>query len=91
MKFWKWFPRRYHVFIYFVALWVIQLLEIKTEKKYTVNELIKTLRDMNLTDAGLGSYIPGYKRTECTDTLHEVFGFRTDYEITTKKINENNN
>ncbi|MBQ0064565.1 MAG: hypothetical protein KBT48_02295 [Firmicutes bacterium] len=40
---------------------------------------------MNLTDTGLGSYILGYKRTECTDTLHEVFGFRTDYEITTKK------
>ena len=31
-----------------------------------------------------GGYIPSYTRTELTDTLHRVFGFRTDYEIITK-------
>lgn len=28
-------------------------------------------------------YTPTYTSTDLTDTLHEVFGFRTDYEITT--------
>lgn len=69
-----------HFLICFCALLVMRLLEIKTDKKYTVNELVKTLRGMKLIDTGLGSYIPGY-----TDTLHEAFGFRTDYEIISKK------
>ena len=38
-------------------------------------------------------YTPTYTRTDLTDTLHETFGFRTDYEITTdvnmKKIIRN--
>lgn len=28
-------------------------------------------------------YIPAYTRADLTEALHEVFGFRTDYEITT--------
>ena len=28
-------------------------------------------------------YLPAYTRTDLTDTLHETFGFRTDYEILT--------
>ena len=28
-------------------------------------------------------YIPCYTRIDLTDALHENFGFRTDYEITT--------
>ena len=27
-------------------------------------------------------YIPSYTRTELTDALHELSGFRTDHEIT---------
>lgn len=26
-------------------------------------------------------YCPAYVRTDLTDDLHEIFGFRTDYEI----------
>lgn len=29
--------------------------------------------------------IPAYTRTDLTDKLHDIFGFRTDYEITTLK------
>jgi len=28
--------------------------------------------------------IPTYTRTDFTDALHEIFGFRTDYEIIKK-------
>ena len=30
-------------------------------------------------------YIPAYMRTDLTDELHDIFGFRTDYEINTYK------
>ena len=30
-------------------------------------------------------YTPAYERTDLTDDLHEVFGFRTDYEIISYK------
>ena len=30
-------------------------------------------------------YSPNYIRTDLTDLLHEKFGFRTDFEILTKK------
>lgn len=29
-------------------------------------------------------YIPSYKRPDLTDSLHDVFGFRTDHEIIKK-------
>jgi len=32
-------------------------------------------------------FIPAYTRTDFTDSLHEAFGFRTDYQILpTKKM-----
>lgn len=74
-----------HFLTCFCALLIIRLMSIKLENKYTINELLNTLKDMNLTDTGYGSYIPSYKRTKLTDELHELFGFRTDYEIITKK------
>ncbi len=30
-------------------------------------------------------YIPTYAGTDLTDALHESFGFRTDYQITSQK------
>ena len=74
-----------HFLICFTALLTIRLLSIKLGNNYTVQELLKTLRNMTLTDTGYGSYIPSYTRTEITDELHESFGFRTDYEISTKQ------
>ena len=31
------------------------------------------------------SYIPNYVRTDLTDDLHYKFGFRTDFEVISKK------
>ena len=40
---------------------------------------------MNMTLINTASsYIPSYTRTELTDALHQVFGFRTDFENITK-------
>lgn len=83
-----------HFITCFIALFVFRILEKKLGGKYTCEEIINTLRGMMMSRPGekLG-YTPTYTRTDLTDTLHEVFGFRTDYEITTdvnmKKIIRN--
>lgn len=43
------------------------------------------LRTMNMMNAPGEGYIPTYTRTDLTDDLHEAFGFRTDYQITSQK------
>lgn len=69
----------------FIALLIHRLLEKKIEEKYTCEEIINCLREMNLMYVGEEGYIPAYTRTDLTDELHEKYGFRTDYEITTEK------
>lgn len=73
-----------HFLICFLALLLYRLLEIKLDKKYTVDEILDTLKRMNLTELEGHGYIPSYKRTDLTDDLHELFGFRTDTQIIKK-------
>jgi len=75
---------RAHFLTCYIALFVFRILEKKLDEKYTCEEIIDTLRTMMMSRPGekLG-YIPAYTRTDLTDALHEAFGFRTDYEITT--------
>ena len=70
----------------FLSLVIYRFLEKRLEEKYTCNEIIETLRDMNLNKVNEIGYIPAYTRTDITDSLHEKFNFRTDNEITTTKI-----
>ena len=70
----------------FIALMIYRLLEKRLDEKYTVTEIIETLRNMNLKIENNGIYIPNYIRTDLTDDLHEKFGFRTDFEV----LKENN-
>lgn len=73
-----------HFLTCFLALLVYRLLEAKLENKYTVDQILSTLRDMNLCLLEGYGYIPTYERTELTDDLHRLFGFRTDTEIIKK-------
>lgn len=60
-------------------------LEIKLDNKYTVEDIIQTLKQMNFHKKD-GDYISTYNRTDITDLLlHERFNFRTDYEILSDK------
>ena len=68
----------------FLALVIFRYLEKKLDNKYTVEEIIDTLREMNFLEHNT-DFIPTYMRTEITDFIHEKFGFRTDYEIITNK------
>lgn len=73
----------------FLSLIIFRYLEKKLDHRYTSTEIIKTLRSMNLTDVGHEGFIPSYTRTDLTDSLHEAFGFHTDYEIISKKSMKN--
>ena len=75
---------RAHFLTCFISLFIYRVLEKKLDEKYTSEEIISTLRDMYMQRPGekLG-YIPAYTRTDLTDDLHAVSGFRTDYEIIT--------
>lgn len=74
-----------HFLTCFISLIIYRLLADKLGNRYTVNEIIKTLRNMEVVDINYNGYIPAYKRTTLTDELHEKYGFRTDYEIIGKK------
>ena len=69
----------------FVALFIYRLLENKLQNKYTTSQILDTLRNMYVLENMGDGYIPEYERTDLTDDLHEIFGFRTDYEINTYK------
>lgn len=74
-----------HFLICYISLLVYRLLEKKLGNAYTCNEILGTLRSMQVTLLSKESgYIPSYKRTDITDDLHKVFGFHTDYEFISK-------
>ena len=69
----------------FLSLVVYRYLEKKLENRFTCEDIITTLKDMNFYEVEGEGYIPTYTRTDLTDALHEAFGFRTDYQIVTTK------
>lgn len=73
-----------HFLICFLALLNYRLLEKQLGNKYTCEEILKTLREMNFVSIEGQGYVPTYKREKITDELHESFGFRTDYQFITK-------
>ncbi len=74
-----------HFLTCFVSLMIYRILEKQLKEEYTCEEIIKTLRGMDMREVKGEGYIPCYKRTELTDALHENADFRTDYELLTKK------
>ena len=74
-----------HFMTCFISLFIYRLLEKKLDYKYTTSQLLDTLRNMNVLESKGDGYIPEYVRTNLTDELHELFNFRTDYEINTYK------
>lgn len=78
-----------HFMTCFISLIIYRLLEKKLGEKYTCNEILTKLKDMNFYEIKGEGYIPTYTRDDLTDDLHEAFGFRTDYQIVSKKQMKN--
>lgn len=70
-----------HFMTCFIALIVYRYLERKLENKYTIDQILSTLREMDFLKYEGKGYQPIYTRTEVTDALHKAFGFCTSKEI----------
>lgn len=70
-----------HFITCFISLIVYRYLERKLDNKYTINEILPTLRDMDFVKYEGKGYQPIYTRTEITDALEEAFGICTKKEI----------
>lgn len=74
-----------HFMTCFLSLVLFRYLEKKLDYKYTCEEILDTLRQMNFLAVAGEGYAPTYTRTDLTDALHDAFGFHTDYDIVTDK------
>lgn len=73
-----------HFLICFLALLSYRLLEKQLGNKYTCGEILKKLREMNFVDIQEQGFMPTYTRDKLTDDLHDICGFRTDYQFISK-------
>ena len=73
-----------HFITCFLALVIYRYLEKKIDYKYTCDQLLDTLQNMDIRELVGEGYLPSYTRTDITDTLHDAFGFRTDYQVVSK-------
>ena len=74
-----------HFMTCYISLLVYRLLEKKLNEEYTCEQILDTLKNMQMTLLSKESgYIPSYERTTLTDKLHEMAGFRTDFEFIKK-------
>lgn len=65
----------------FLALVIYRYLEKKLEEKYTVTEIIETIKEYNFREIKGFGYIPNYEYTELVDTLNIKFNFDLNKEI----------
>lgn len=73
----------------FMSLMIYRILKHKLGEKYTTDEILTCLKEMNFYNLKGEGYIPTYTRTDLTDDLHEKFNFRTDYQIVDTKNMKN--
>lgn len=70
-----------HFLTCFISLLIYRILENKLNYKYTNTQIIEKLKEMEVFEEKGVGYSPAYIRTDLTDNLHDIFDFRTDYEI----------
>lgn len=74
-----------HFLTCFISLLIYRILENKLNYKYTNNQIIEKLKEMEVYEEKNVGYSPAYIRDDLSDDLHEAFGFRTDFEIISYK------
>lgn len=74
-----------HFLTCFLSLLIYRLMEKKLKERYTCEEILDTLKGMNFADIEEQGYMPLYSREQITDDLHDVCGFRTDYQFISKR------
>lgn len=74
-----------HFLTCFLALLHFRLLKRSLKTAYTTGQLLQVLKSINFADVEEQGFMPIYERQVLTDELHEVCGFRTDYEFISKR------
>lgn len=74
-----------HFLTCFLSLLILKLIKSKTKNEHSEEDILVTLRSMNVHKLRDLGYLASYTRTETTDDLHETFGFRTDKEFISEK------
>lgn len=71
----------------YISLLVYCLLKKKLGKQYSCEQILMTLRNMQMTHlAKNNGFMPSYMRTDITDAPHTIFGFHTDYGFYPKRL-----
>lgn len=70
-----------HFALCFISLFLYRILEHRLGESYTTDMIMSTLRNMNAQHIQSEGFIPTFKRTNLTDKLFEISGFRLDTEI----------
>lgn len=70
-----------HFITCFISLIVYRYLEKKLDNRYTIDQILPALQEMDFIKYEGKGYQPVYTRTELTDALHEAFGFCTSKQI----------
>lgn len=74
-----------HFITCFIALTVYASFLKKLDMFPQSRTIIRQLQQMTFMKIPTEGYIPLYTRNDLTDLLHDSFGFRTDYQIISKK------
>lgn len=78
-----------HFITCFIALIVYRYLEKKLGDRFTINQIIPALQEMDFMKYEGKGYQPVYTRTDLTDALHDAFGFCTSKQIVPVKTMRN--
>jgi transposase len=73
----------------FLALTLYRYLEKRLDEKFTTQEIVTGLKEMNFYSVPTEGYIPTYERTDFTDALHDTFGLSTYYQIVSNILMKN--
>lgn len=73
-----------HFLTCFLSLVIYRNLEKKMNNEYTCETILDTLHRIKFASLKEQGFILLYKRTKITDALHDICGFRTEYEFITK-------
>lgn len=70
-----------HFAICFVALFLYRVLEHRLGEGFTTDHILNAFRGMNALHVPSEGFIPAFRRTDLTDKMFEISGFRLDTEI----------
>ena len=70
-----------HFLTCFLSLVIFRYLEKKLDEKYTVTQIIDTLKKYEFRELIGFGYLPNYTPSIITEQLHNIFKFDTSYDI----------